>query len=119
MRSILSDAAFRGVQPRTFQVSSSDVPHPDPLKVIAYADEVFVFLHDPADVIRLLHHVRTYEAASNARFNTDKTQAIVLSGSIHSTWPPALAEAGITTCDDRTCPTPVIYLGFPLYSWQS
>ncbi|KAI8136651.1 hypothetical protein BJV82DRAFT_485147, partial [Fennellomyces sp. T-0311] len=46
--------------------------------------------------------------------NKLKTQAISLSGEPHDDWNSALQQAGFPPCHDRSCATPLIYLGYPL-----
>ncbi|CDH53913.1 hypothetical protein RO3G_14532 [Lichtheimia corymbifera JMRC:FSU:9682] len=112
LRSIIDDANFQGFQPWH---SGATSPLP-PIKVLAYADDVMVFLKDPMDFERLLAHVACYQKASNARFNRQKTQAISLSGATHDTWCQVLLSNAMSTPHDRRCPTAVTYLGYPLTS---
>lgn len=56
-------------------------------------------------------------AASNASLNYNKTQALSLSGFSHEHWIEHLASKGsISSWHDNTSQTPVIYLGYGIYS---
>jgi len=46
--------------------------------VIAYADDVTIFLTSPADVRKLQETLLTYEAAMGAKVNMWKSRALVL-----------------------------------------
>jgi hypothetical protein len=54
--------------------------------------------------------------ASNSLLNYHKTQAFSLSGSPLSDWQDHLSTQGITQWHDRSSPTPLIYLGYPICS---
>lgn len=115
LHSILGDSAFVEVQPKCVD-SFSLVPRPTLLKVLAYADDVFVFLNSSQDLTRLQMHMDRYQAASNTRFNAHKTQAISLSGRPLPHWTTVLEQAGFPRCHDQTWSEPLTYLGFPLFS---
>lgn len=115
LRSILDNPHFHGFQPCWSPESIPALPRLGPLKVLAYADDIFVFLGTLNDLDRLHEHLRMYEAASNAKFNANKIQAIALSGRLHPDWEVALVNTGITNFHDRSLPEPVIYLGYPLH----
>lgn len=112
LRSIIGDANFQGFQPWQ-SATSSPLP---PIKLLAYADDVMVFLKDPMDFERLLSHVACYQRASNARFNRQKTQAISLSGATHTTWNQVLMSNNMPAPHDRLSPSAITYLGYPLAS---
>ncbi|KAG1056999.1 hypothetical protein G6F43_001131 [Rhizopus delemar] len=85
-----------------------------PIKVLAYADDLLIFLPnaaDFADVQRLIQH---YDQASNAKMNFDKTVAFSIFGIPHLHWLPALASYGITKWHDRYSDEPLTYFGYPL-----
>ena len=46
--------------------------------MVAYADDVAVFVTQPADFIILLQAVRCYEQAKGARLNPKKSKALVI-----------------------------------------
>lgn len=56
------------------------------IKTIAYADDICVMLNHPSDYDRLNAHLQRYSRASNAKFNSHKTEAFSLSGRDDSTW---------------------------------
>ncbi|OBZ81448.1 Transposon TX1 uncharacterized protein, partial [Choanephora cucurbitarum] len=110
---ILQDSAFQGF---VFdQVASpSSPPTPEPLKALAYADDVCVFLANDTDFRLLQHHLARYGQVSNAKVNMHKTEAISLSGRPSSTWQSLLGSFEIHSWHDRISPQPLRYLGFPL-----
>ncbi|KAG0780139.1 hypothetical protein G6F21_012267 [Rhizopus arrhizus] len=90
-------------------------PNPPPaLKVLAYADDVCVFLSSPADFLRLQHHLQTYGQVSNAKVNLSKTEAIFLNGKSSSQWQQLLTQHQILKWHDHTKSQPLRYLGFPV-----
>jgi hypothetical protein len=44
--------------------------------VIAYADDVAIFLTDPGDIPKIQEALQTYEAATGAEINTTKSRAL-------------------------------------------
>ncbi|KAG1546735.1 hypothetical protein G6F49_010411 [Rhizopus delemar] len=87
-----------------------------PLKALAYADDVLVFLTRPTEMQRLLYLVSLYGKASNARLNRGKTLAVSLSGEDHHDWRQMLSANGITQWHDKRASSATIYLGYPLTS---
>ncbi|OBZ81852.1 Transposon TX1 uncharacterized protein [Choanephora cucurbitarum] len=118
LQHILRDPAFTGylfdtTPEPTPTLATAPVP---PLRVLAYADDVCVFLSSAQDLTRLQHHLSHYGQVSNAEINMDKTEVVSLSGRpSHSSRLP-LQERGIHSWHDRTSPRAVRYLGFPLIS---
>lgn len=92
------------------------LPNLPAAKILAYADDAFVFLKNVADLTRCLHHLSTYSVASNSRINLHKTLAISLSGAPSASWEHVLASNGIHSWHDRTSDRALVYLGFPLHS---
>ena len=118
LQHILRDPSFTG-----YLFDRAPVPAPTlamspvpPLRILAYADDVCVFLSSPQDFARLQHHLSQYGHVSNAKINIDKTEVVSLSGRPSSFWQPLLKEHGISSWHDRTSPKAVRYLGFPLIS---
>ncbi|KAK4520638.1 uncharacterized protein ATC70_006516 [Mucor velutinosus] len=76
--SILQDTCFHGFKASNGasadMVSSRDPPA---VKCLAYADDVCVLLRDELDLYRLQLHMANYAAVSNAKFNEDKSEAIL------------------------------------------
>ncbi|EIE80084.1 hypothetical protein G6F46_012466 [Rhizopus delemar] len=85
-----------------------------PLKVLAYADDLLLFLWDPAELEATQQLIHCYNLASNAKMNFDKTIAFSVSGLPHPHWPPVLAAHEITKWHDRRTIEPLTYLGYPL-----
>ncbi|KAG1125587.1 hypothetical protein G6F42_008578 [Rhizopus arrhizus] len=102
LRSILQEPSFEGF------VFSSPTPNPycvlppAPVKALAYADDVLVFLQSPPDFPCLRQLYNTYAAASNARLNISKTEAFSLSGRSSLQWQEFLQEQGVTSWHDSS-----------------
>ncbi|OAD74096.1 hypothetical protein PHYBLDRAFT_144555 [Phycomyces blakesleeanus NRRL 1555(-)] len=62
------------------------LPPLPPVKLLAYANDLLVFLPDMDHMSRLHHHLNTYTAAYNACISIYKTQAFSLSGSPIPDW---------------------------------
>jgi hypothetical protein len=86
------------------------------LKLLAYADDILVFLKDPIELTSLLTLINAYELASNAKLNLGKTIAVSLSGQSQPFWRSCLQHRGITHWHDSNSHVAAIYLGFPLTS---
>lgn len=84
-------------------------------KLLCYADDALVFVHDPHDFTRLQVHMNRYCSASNAKFNYEKVQAFSISGrDTWSSWEEPLSQANIKHLHSVEDDEPLIYLGFPL-----
>ncbi|KAK4510370.1 Vacuolar protein sorting-associated protein 70 [Mucor velutinosus] len=84
-------------------------------RLLCYADDALVFVHDAQDLSRLQLHMSRYCAASNAKFNCDKVQAFSVSGrDTWDIWQVPLSHAHITHLHSVEDDEPLIYLGFPL-----
>ncbi|KAG1544709.1 hypothetical protein G6F49_011006 [Rhizopus delemar] len=92
LRHVLQDTSLFGF---LFLQLPADPNPPPALKILAYADDVCVFLSSPADFLRLQHHLQTYGQISNAK------QQI-------------LAQHQILKWHDHTKSQPRRYLGFPI-----
>jgi hypothetical protein len=77
LRHIIQDSSFLGF---SFAPLSSNISPPPALKVLAYADDVRVFLSSPEDFVRVQYHLHIYGQISNAKVNLSKTVAIFLNG---------------------------------------
>lgn len=108
---------FPTITTDTHQTYSTNSP--PIIKILAYADDTLVFVHNSQDFQLLQQHIHTYMLASNALLNYNKTTAISLSGKPHPTWQSLLTQLNITTWHDRTSPLPVTYLGYPICSSSS
>ncbi|KAG1592700.1 hypothetical protein G6F47_009347 [Rhizopus delemar] len=81
LRKILNDLLYNGFStPRAPSSCISD-DHLQPIKLLAYADDVLCLLKDPSDLTRLQTHLDTYSQASKAKVNFHKMEALSLSGS--------------------------------------
>ncbi|KAG1540333.1 hypothetical protein G6F49_012159 [Rhizopus delemar] len=89
---------------------------PPPVKVLAYADDVAVFLRNPEDFHHLCTLYNVYAQASNAKLNLGKTEAFSLSGHHHPQWQSFLNSHGISTWHDHASPSAIRYLGFAICS---
>ncbi|KAG1325302.1 hypothetical protein G6F62_008624 [Rhizopus arrhizus] len=92
------------------------IGRPPVLKLLAYADDVLVFLKDQIELTSLLALINAYELASNAKPNLDKTIAVSLSGYSQPLWRRCLQHRSITHWHDSSSHVAAIYLGFPLTS---
>ncbi|KAG0806624.1 hypothetical protein G6F20_010985 [Rhizopus arrhizus] len=113
LRHVIQDPSFTGFVPTTYDDPPSDGV-PSTLKVLAYADDVCVFLHSFEDYHRLQHHLNRYSLVSNAKVNIHKTEAFSLDGRPYPEWIEFFSTQGITKWHDHTSPSPLRYLGFPL-----
>lgn len=93
---------------------TNNAPSAGPVKVLAYADDTLVFLNDLGEFQQIQHLIGRCAAASNASLNYHKTQALSLSGTSNESWIVGLRAAGISSWHDRTAPTPIVYLGYPI-----
>ncbi|KAI7846912.1 hypothetical protein BDC45DRAFT_576446 [Circinella umbellata] len=91
-------------------------PTPIPLKVLGYADDVFLFLYLQPYLERLDLHLSTYQKAFNAKLNSQKIISISLSGKKQQAGNTKLVEFGFPVCHNYTNLDTVEYLGFPLFS---
>ena len=93
---------------------------PDPciikIAILAYADDTLVLLRDFSDFRLLQMTINTYMKASNALLNFSKTEAFSLSGGCLPDWQSFLSSVDITSWHDRSSPSPLRYLGYPLCS---
>ncbi|GAN00853.1 hypothetical protein MAM1_0003c00277 [Mucor ambiguus] len=89
---------------------------PPPIKVLAYADDTLVVLRNPTEFTHLQDTINKYTLASNAALNYNKTQALSLSGKLHTNWISFLQDQGITSWHDNTASEPLTYLGFAICS---
>lgn len=86
-----------------------------PVKLLSYADDTLLFLHDVHDLEFAAVHLAHYSAAPNAQINFHKTRAISLSGlGISSRWLTALYRFDISHIWTAVDNGAIIYLGYPL-----
>ncbi|KAG0745559.1 hypothetical protein G6F16_011470 [Rhizopus arrhizus] len=84
------------------------------VKVLAYANDLLIFLRNAADLAEAQRLTELYNQASNAKMNFDKTVGFSISGIPHPHWLPALATYGITKWHDRCSDESPTYLWYPL-----
>ena len=113
LQSILQDPDFHGYQ---LQLHPSSTPQsPITTKILCYADDALVFVHDRQDLRLLKSYMDIFCRASNARFNYSKVDAFSISGRDTSRfWNPYLQDMRIQHLHTVNDPAPLIYLGFPL-----
>ncbi|KAG0735766.1 hypothetical protein G6F33_012486 [Rhizopus arrhizus] len=119
LRKILNDPLYNGFSIPHAPPSYISGDPLQPIKLLAYADDVLCLLKDPSDLNRLQTHLDTYSQASNAKVNFHKTEALSLSGSRitpSSIWHGPLLSHRISRWHDCHSANPVIYLGYPLYT---
>ena len=118
LQTIILDHQFVGITPASPPTPTSHYapPPPPPLKVLGYADDVFVFLNNVLDLDRLVSHLANYQHASNAQLNPHKTVSLSLSGKPQPDWNHKLVEKGFPDCHDSNNTEPIVYLGFPFFS---
>jgi hypothetical protein len=105
--SIMADSQIQGI-------STNDNSHSITTKVLAYADDICLFLSTPSEFDRAQDILNTYCRASNAKLNIDKTQAFSLSGDTLPHWKSVLQANDITQWFDKHSPSYLTYLGYPL-----
>ncbi|EIE75871.1 hypothetical protein RO3G_00575 [Rhizopus delemar RA 99-880] len=118
LRSIWSSSLISGFTfPRSIQLGLSNLARSSPpVKALAYANDVLVFLKGPTELQVLLQLVSLYGRASNAKLNRHKTLAVSLSGEEQLEWRTMLNANRILQWHDNKDPTAAIYLGYPLTS---
>jgi hypothetical protein len=118
LRSILNDEHFRGYSMRADSgVADGDntVEESITTKILCYADDALVLVHDVDDLYRLKSHMGLFCNASNAKFNYNKVEAFSLSGrNTWEYWHRPLSSMNINRLTSEDDPTPIIYLGFPM-----
>ena len=124
IKSIIYSNRIQGFSPPSLSPHSTASPSYGPsslqsLKVLAYADDLLIYLKNVEDLAEVQQLIRCYNQASNAKMNYDKTVAFSVSGRAHPHWLPALHEHGITKWHDRNDSEPLIYLGYPLATSSS
>lgn len=97
------------------ETSAGYLPIPEPIKKLAYADDILAFLHDSHAFIQLQEAVSRYSKAYNALLNCNKLKLSPLSGQVHPGWKQNLDTSNINTWHDRQSTTP-LYLGFAICS---
>ncbi|KAG1137330.1 hypothetical protein G6F37_009844 [Rhizopus arrhizus] len=81
-----------------------------PVKVLAYANDLLIFLRNAADLAEAQRLTQLYNQATNAKMNFDKTVGFSISGIPHPHWLPALVTYSITKWHDRCSDESPTYL---------
>lgn len=90
------------------------------LKVLAYADDLLVFLNNSTEYDYLMQHFEIYRRASNGKLNVSKSQVVSLRGNkLSEPWLSTLGAVNITEIYDRDSPLPLVYLGFYIIQSKS
>jgi hypothetical protein len=118
LRSLQQDPYFIGY--RFVNAATPPIcPPPSPIKCLAYADDVCVFLDSPSDFVRLHLHIQAYTSVSNAHFNDHKTEAFALNGKEQADWVALFTRHRIPTYHHRHSHTAFRYLGFSMSYTQA
>ncbi|KAG1041244.1 hypothetical protein G6F43_012130 [Rhizopus delemar] len=96
LRYVLQDTSLFGFSFLPLSADSNPLPA---LKVLAYSDDVCVFLSSPADFLRLQHHLQIYGGKSSNQ------------------WQQLHAQHQIRKWHDHTKSQPLRYLGFPVIQY--
>ncbi|CAO0798869.1 unnamed protein product [Mucor circinelloides] len=93
---------------------------PAPVKVLAYADDVLTFVKSHSELLELQRRLKTYNRASNAKINYDKSVAFPLHGGTMKGVEGRRVKDRITErlkmkWYDSHSPGYVKYLGYPIW----
>lgn len=119
LRSILQDPHLLGFSLPTSVSSEVSLQTLSPVKIMINADDVVCLLNSPPELSRLQELLLVHSSASNALVNFHKTETISLlgaSGIYNTIWQSPLLQYNITSWHDCRSASPVVYLGFPLFS---
>ena len=119
LQSLLSSPSLRGFSFDIPNAPTSQSPFmitPPPLKTLAYADDVLIFVTHKEEVQAIMNIIKLYCRASNAKLNCQKTLVVSLNGHVPDDWKQAFSSQDLHQWHDRTSPNAAIYLGFPLTS---
>jgi len=90
-----------------------DSPHSDPLKDMAYADDLAAFIRTAPEWTALKTILDTYSRASNARLNLQKTVAFSLNGDMDRDLLQALQQDQVRM-HGKEADNALVYLGYPI-----
>jgi hypothetical protein len=118
---ICQDTRIPGFAPPPSSLAiSPPSPLHNSLKVLAYADDLPVFLNQPQEYYSLMKHFDTYNRASNSKLNVAKPQVISLAGDhLPFSWTSLFSSVGITEAFDRFSTDIIAYLGFLIVHMQT
>ncbi|KAG1137120.1 hypothetical protein G6F37_011489 [Rhizopus arrhizus] len=113
--SILQDPCLPGLSPTSLASGIQGRTgryHPNPVKCLAYADDVCLLLTTPQELEHAKAHMDNYARVSNAKFNENKTEVFSLNGPWDPIWNAPLQSLNITTFHHQSSLQPFRYLGF-------
>lgn len=122
LRSILSATSIRGFSfdiPHSPLFNTPFAPMPAPLKTLAYADDVLIFVTDKEEIHDIMTNINLYCRASNAKLNCQKTLVVSLTGAVPDDWRHVFDSHDLRLWHDHTSTEAATYLGFPLNSTQA
>ena len=116
--SVLHNEAITGYvsQSNSIPCSIPIVP-PPPVKLLAYADDVIIFINSVDEFTEVQSMLTNYNAASNSLVNYNKSVAFPLQGSLPSTSRIrnlVINETGLRWFDSHS-PNYLRYLGYPIW----
>ena len=88
-----------------------------PIKVLAYADDLLIFLSAPNEWETLTHHLHIYHLACNAKVNLAKTILFPLAGNASIPWQTLVRQKPLNWHDSSN-PAPTNYLEYPIWHTQ-
>lgn len=115
----MNDRAIQGYSMNTKAAKSSPLQTvaPAPLKLLAYADDLLVFVNNSEELQAIQDHISCYGRASNARVNYHKSVAFPLSGDrsrvSHALF--RLSRRLQFQWYDSGSPSYIKYLGYPIW----
>jgi hypothetical protein len=116
-RSNLSGAAIRApLRAPTGKNVGNNALYPDakPLQLLAYADDLLIFLSKPTEWQQLNVVLEIYHKASNAKVNLEKTNMSSMAGNALPQW-QAMVTDFRGKWHDYNSQASLVYLGYPIY----
>lgn len=124
LRLLLNEKNIKGI-PITKSVPSYNCPQDEDnkedeynnnsLKILAYADDLLIFIRNLEEWFYLKGLLQLYGDASNAKVNFQKTVMFSLTGTPHKVW-KYVANSENIPWHDSNSPSAITYLGYPLYT---
>lgn len=91
---------------------------PAPVKILAYADDILIFVKDRPEYMEMEECLKTYGQASNSKINYEKSVAFPLHGGKMNGYFGVRLRTyiqGKMKWYDYNCPDYIKYLGYPIY----
>lgn len=114
LRTLLSEKYLHGLSPHHQHLLDIN-ENRERLVLLAYADDLLVFVKNQHEWKYLLEIFGIYNKASNAKINLNKTVMFSVTGQAHEHWIDIAKDYGINW-HDKSSSSSVTYLGYPLYS---